>query len=58
MADVIQHRVMCEDVYRVWNLKNEKVEEVQLAGRLYFRICLKVTVDIKGENVDAMIHTH
>jgi hypothetical protein len=27
-ADVIQLRVMCEDIYRVQNLKNEKVEGV------------------------------
>jgi hypothetical protein len=46
MADGMQHRVMCEDVYRVRNSKNEKVEVVQLAEMLYFRICLKVTVDI------------
>jgi hypothetical protein len=37
---------MCEDVYRVWIPKNEKMEGVQLEGRRYFRIFLKVTVDI------------
>jgi hypothetical protein len=58
MQNVIRRKVICEDLYWLYNLTNEKGKGLWSSRKTYFGVCVKLSVKILGDNVDTMIRTN